>query len=316
MELFDLPLDQLRVYNPEVYKPTDFDSFWDTKVSEALEQPLNIDIKEEAQALPNIKVSTIFFDGYKNSRIRARLVESTLAKKDSPIVVIFHGYNWNNLKITHALGYIAIGLNVLFVDVRGQSPETPDLNLYPNGGPAGWMTKGFLDREQYYYLFAYLDGVRAIEVAKTLSGIDKTRIYVEGGSQGGGMALAVTSLAKGVAKVMADIPFLCYFRRSVEIGHGTPYQEFSHYFKLFDQTHKTEDEIFNVLSYFDNVNLAQRITCPVMVTVGLEDQVCPPSTIFAMYNKITAPKKIMVFPDFGHGGFGEHDQEKMEFMIS
>ncbi|MBN2618108.1 MAG: acetylxylan esterase, partial [Spirochaetales bacterium] len=119
---------------------------------------------------------------------------------------------------------------------------------------------------------------------------------------------------KRVKGAMADIPFLCHFRRSIEIGNGTPYEEFSHFFKIFDQEHKLEDEIHKVLSYFDNVNLASRISCPVMVTVGLCDNVCPPSTIFAAYNKIESEKQIFVFPDFGHGGFNEHDAHKINFI--
>ena len=33
---------------------------------------------------------------------------------------------------------------------------------------------------------------------------------------------------------------------------------------------------------------------------GLMDTICPPSTQFAAFNKITSPKEVILYPDFGH----------------
>jgi cephalosporin-C deacetylase len=46
--------------------------------------------------------------------------------------------------------------------------------------------------------------------------------------------------------------------------------------------------------------LARRITATSLFSVGLMDLVCPPSTVFAAYNEVRAPKEIAVSPFGGH----------------
>ena len=99
------------------------------------------------------------------------------------------------------------------------------------------------------------------------------------------------------ALTMPGMPFLCHFERPLEISRAQPYWEIAEYLR----THPSRTtQVFNTLSYFDNLNLADRITCPALFSVGLIDEICPPSTVFAVYNRLTVPKNIGVFPYHAH----------------
>ena len=92
------------------------------------------------------------------------------------------------------------------------------------------------------------------------------------------------------------------------------YEELSQYFRHFDPQHKREDEIFMKLGYIDLQNLVKRIKGEVLMATGLMDVVCPPSTQFAAYNKITAPKQMSIYPDFGHENLPGFSDETYQFM--
>lgn len=78
------------------------------------------------------------------------------------------------------------------------------------------------------------------------------------------------------------------------------YAELAYYFRTFDPEHAREDEIFTTLGYIDVQHLSKRIRGEVLMFTGLMDTICPPSTQFAAYNKITSPKSLKVYPDYGH----------------
>ena len=92
------------------------------------------------------------------------------------------------------------------------------------------------------------------------------------------------------------------------------YAELKDYFRRFDPCHRREDEIFTRLGYIDVQHLAPRIRGEVLMAVGLMDQVCPPSTQFAAYNKITAAKSMSIYPDFGHENLPDHADSVFTFM--
>jgi len=92
------------------------------------------------------------------------------------------------------------------------------------------------------------------------------------------------------------------------------YQGLRDYFRRFDPMHEREQEIFTRLGYIDLQHLVPRIRAHVMMGTGLMDNVCPPSTQFAAYNKIIAPKEIKIYPDFGHEGLPGFDEKTFEMM--
>lgn len=136
-----------------------------------------------------------------------------------------------------------------------------------------------------------------------LERVDETRLSSYGGSQGGALALVAAALNPKIQKVATIFPFLCDFRRVLEMGNTSEaYDELFRYFKFHDTYHETEEEIFATLSYIDVKNLAHRITAPVMMITGLEDTVCHPATQFAMYNRLECEKEYYLIPEYGHEG--------------
>ena len=91
-----------------------------------------------------------------------------------------------------------------------------------------------------------------------------------------------------------------------------PASAFTGYLK--EHPEKTWDEIYALLSFFDVKNLAHLIKCPILMSVGLQDDVCPPHTNFAAFNQVTSEKKYYVFPDQGHSLPANWNEIKMEFF--
>lgn len=316
MNLFDLPLEQLKVYKPQCTKEVDFNEFWNENIKKSINQPLNEEISLVDYPVEGVKVHDIYFNGFENSRIYAKYLLPKHASETNkvPAIAIYHGYNWNTYVVSQFLKYTLMGYAVLIVDVRGQNIKSSDCNQYDTGEAAGWLTKGILNPWNYYYKYVYMDAVRAVEFLASREEIDINRIAVEGGSQGGGLSLAVAALSDKVKLAMVDVPFLCHFRRAVEVSQGNPYAEISHYFMVQDSLHSTEEQVYKTLSYFDNMNLCTRIKGDVLLSVGLQDTTCPPSTVFAAYNNINSYKEIKVYPDYAHGGFTFQEELKISFI--
>jgi cephalosporin-C deacetylase len=174
------------------------------------------------------------------------------------------------------------------------------------------MTRGIEDVEQYYYTRLYTDAARAVAEAQHLPGADATRIGVFGISQGGGLSLAAAALRPDLVRVCAaDVPFLCDIRRAVTLVDTNPYHEVAE----FLATHADlVDVALGTLDHVDNALLASRIRADAYVSVGLMDEICPPSTVFAAYNAITAPKQVVVNPFGVHQLSRQHDEPRLRFL--
>jgi cephalosporin-C deacetylase len=176
------------------------------------------------------------------------------------------------------------------------------------------MTRGILDPKTYYYRRVFTDGVRAVEAAQEHPAVDPERIAITGGSQGGGITVAVSGLSPAVKVSMPDVPFLCHYRRATEISDAAPYSEIAKYCLV----HRDKiDTAFNTLAYFDGVNFAARATTHALYSVGLMDLICPPSTVFAAYNYHAGPKDIRVWRYNNHEGGGSYQAvEKVKFLTN
>ena len=133
-----------------------------------------------------------------------------------------------------------------------------------------------------------------------------------GGSQGGGISLAVAGLRDDLSVVLADVPFLTDYRRATEISAAAPYSELAAYLAV----HRDHvDRVFETLAYFDGSVLARTAQAPALFSVGLMDEVCPPSTVYAAYNAYAGPKEICVYPYNEHeGGQSFHEVEQLRWM--
>jgi cephalosporin-C deacetylase len=119
-----------------------------------------------------------------------------------------------------------------------------------------------------------------------------------------------------IKKAAPVYPFLSDYQRVWEIDQDVDaYDELRAWFRRFDPRHESENEIFTQLGYIDIQHLAPRIRSEILMGTGLMDTICPPSTQFAAYNKITAPKSIQIYPDFGHEHLPELNDKIFKFML-
>lgn len=315
MPFFDMPLEQLQTYQPPRTETPDFDSFWQETLAAARQHPLNATFEPVETGMRLIEAYDVTFNGYGGQPIKAWYIRPAGESAPLSCVVEFIGYGGGRGAPTEHLFWAAAGYAHLVMDTRGQAAsrrgDTPDQPDAANPFYPGFMTQGVHSPQTYYYRRVYTDAVRAIEAARSRADVDPTKIIVTGGSQGGGITIAASALMPDVALAMPDVPFLCHFYRATTIVDTMPYHEITRYLMVHRHLEK---EVYHTLSYFDGLNLAARIKAPTLFSVALMDTICPPSTIFAAYNQITAQKEIRVYNFNGHEGGGhDHTQEKLKF---
>lgn len=307
MPLFDLPLEQLRSYCPERHEPHDFDAFWKQTLDEASAHDLDVVFTPYDAALGNVDVEEATFAGWGGHPVAGWFLRPHGVAGPLPCVVTFIGYGGGRqLPHDHTI-WPAAGYAALIVDTRGQggdnasAGDTPDPVGGGNPQTPGFLTRGILDPEEYYYRRVFTDGARAVEVAAAHPSVDPDRVVVNGRSQGGGIAQAVAALRPQVRAALIDVPFLTYFRRAVDITDEDPYQEIVRYLAA---RRADDDQVWRTLSYFDGLNFAARGHASALYSVALRDGICPPSTVFAAYNHWAGPKAIRVWPYNKHEGGG------------
>ena len=313
----DLPEAELRDYRSAQTDPADFDAFWAETLAESrAAAPAGAVLEKVDVGLRTLDVYDVTFPGFAGQSIRAWLRVPRGATGPLPTVVQFQGYGGGRGRPTENLIYSAAGFAHLMVDSRGQGSgwSVGDTGDEGWSGPQipGVMTRGIDNRDTYYYRRLFTDAVRAVDAARTLDVVDASRIAVTGGSQGGGITLAVAGLVDGLAAVLPQVPFLCDFPRALTIHDTDPYHEVVRYLA---QHRGKVARVLETLSYFDGVNFARRASAPAWFTVALMDETCKPSTVFGACNAYAGRKQIEVFPFNGHeGGAAQTDGDNIRIL--
>lgn len=308
MAFLDLDLAELVDYTPERTEPADFDAFWAGTLAEAAAFPIDARFEPVETMLTTVVVEDVTFRGYAGQEIKGWMVRPRGADGPLPAVVEFVGYGGGRGLAHERLLWASAGYAHLTMDTRGQGAtwqtgDTPDIADGVDPSYPGSMTRGILSPATYYYRRLYTDAARAVEAARSHPAVDAARVLVTGGSQGGGLAIGAAALVPGLAGVITEVPFLQHFRRATEITDAFPYKEIGAYCKI----HRDKvEQVFATLSYFDGVNMATRAQAPALYSVGLMDDVCPPSTVYASFNHYAGPKEMTVYPYNGHEGGGPH----------
>lgn len=280
-------------------RPADFDAFWSDIMQVAGRIPLDSSMTRlPFRSTDDVDVFDIAYTSLDNVRIAAWYC--TPRKLDPPFagLLIVPGYiSEPTLPKTWAKrGYATVG-----VAPRGKLRS----NRQYNPGYPGLLVDNILDRNTYAYRGFYVDAARAVDFLLERPEVDRTRIGVHGSSQGGALTITTAALRRDVITCgAAGAPYLCGFLDAARVTHSYPYEELNEYLRLFPDR---EQAMRETLNYFDGINFASLIRCPMLVNVGLQDDVCPPETGFAMFDALTCEKTLHSYDGCAHdaGSFWE-----------
>jgi cephalosporin-C deacetylase len=314
---FDMPLEKLHAYQGRTPCPPDMDAFWDRALAEMRAVDAKPEFAKSAFQAPGAECFDLWFTGVQGARIHAKFARPAVRRGRLPAVVQFHGYTGNSGEWVDKLAWVGAGFCIAALDCRGQGGQSQD-----PGGVTGTTFRGHIIRglqdgpEKLLFRSIYLDCAQLAGLVIGLPEVDPSRVGALGGSQGGGLTLACAALEPRVRRAAPTFPFLCDYQRVWEMEQAKDaYEELKTFFRQFDPQHTREKEIFTALGYIDNQHLAKRIRAEVLMGVGLMDTVCPPSTQFAAYNKIVSPKRLELYPDFGHEGLPGFNEKVFQFML-
>jgi len=316
MPAIDLPLEQLRAYQGTNPHPADFDAYWERALAEMNAVDPEVRLTPSAFQSPVAECFDLYFTGVGGARIHAKYLKPKSVPLSAPAVLMFHGYTGSAGDWQDKLGYAASGFHVAAMDCRGQGGESEDVGGVRGNTLNGHIIRGLADApDKLLFRSIFLDTAQLAKIVMGLPGVDPDRVGAMGGSQGGGLTLACAALQPRIARVAPVYPFLCDYKRVWEMDLAKEaYQDISEYFRHFDPLHEREQQVFTTLGYIDASQLTDRIRGEVLMATGLMDGICPPSTQFAAYNRITAPKNMLLYPDFGHEALPGCDDRMYQFM--
>ena len=258
----------------------DFDSFWKTSLAElAKVKPSFQVVAKPNRAGDEVELFEVAMRSFGNVRVRGWLEVPKTKDADQkfPVVIRVPGYGENMRPIGRT------DMIVFSFNVRGHGNSQQDVSSKPQD----YWIRGLDDQNDYYYRGAYLDCVRAVDYVCTRDDVDTDRIAVWGGSQGGGFAFATAALDPRVSLCVADIPFLCDWVNYFKLTHWPEMDQW-----IADKEERTWATTLRTMSYFDTINMCDRIKCPTIMGVGLQDQICPPTTNFAAFNRVAGKKRV------------------------
>ena len=277
----------------------DLKEFWDTA-------------KEElAQVNPDYQLTLITDDNNKNRKLYLVKMKSLgneeisgyysvpVKKGKYPAVITYMGYGSKPWIPGGTPGYAEFVLST-----RGQGLQEPT-NTYGD-----WITYNLDSKDNYYYRGAFMDLVRAVDFVSSRPEVNTDAIFAEGGSQGGAFSLAAAALDDRFCAIAPTIPFLSDYPDYFKTVHWPA----SAVINKQKQLGLSDQEMYKTLSYFDIKNLAPWIKCPVIMGVGLQDEVCPPHTNFSGYNRISTEKEYHIYPLNGHNTPPSWYDARMKFF--
>lgn len=315
MNVIEKRIEELNQYRPDRSVPLDLHDFWQRTKDEAINKSFRSERVEKITPMSNMKLFSVSYEGFADTRIHANLMlpRSSSEQQPCPCLVTFPGYTGDKGAPEDYAQFVMMGVAVLSVDVRGQGGgETGNRLGSAQGMVKGWVTEGLLDLEHSYYKAMAVDALRAVSWIMEQPEIDASRLGAMGASQGGALTLLVTALHEGIRMAIADVPGMCH----MDFGLFNSIGSLSEVAEFCRRSPDKLSEVLNNLSYFDLLNLADRIHVPMLMSVCLKDTVCHPEQIFPVYNHIASKdKKLEIYPFSGHVVEPAQKKRWMEFIL-
>ena len=311
MPQLDYPLEELRQYMGSSPKPKDFDQFWDKALSELDDTGLDYTIEESEFSAPGVRCEYLYFTGVGGARVCCKFLRPESVSGKIPGIAMFHGYSMSSGGWVAKLPYAYAGYAVLALDVRGQTGRSEDTLCVPGVTLRGHIIRGLSggDPENLFFRNVFLDTVKTARILMSMVFVDENRIGATGMSQGGALTIACAALEPRVKMNAPVYPFLSDYKRTWEMDLWSgAYEELSYYVRNLAPRHGDVESILETLGYIDVSNLAPRIAGETYMFITLQDEICPPSTQFAIYNRILAPKRCEIYPNHGHEPLPDCDE--------
>lgn len=312
--MVDMPYEALLSYQGTNPCPADFDTFWDRRVREADGRPAQARITPSGiQGFHTVDCMDLWFDGIDGVPIYAKYVRPRIGG-DLPLALQFHGYPGAARSFLTQMELAGMGMAVLAMNCPGQGGRSAGRSADAGTTVAGHIVMGLNGpTEEMYYVRIFQDAYRLSRLAATLPGVDGGRLYCVGQSQGAALSLVTASLNPEIRRCAVSYPFLSDYKRVWEMGvFSAAYEGVDYYTKWLDPLAK--GGLWEKLGYIDVQNFVHRMRAEVLFASGLSDTVCPPSTHFAVYNKIPSPKALRVYPDYGHEELPDFDDLLLDFL--
>ncbi len=284
---------------PFTKEPKDFDAFWKQNLDELREVPLSY-TKELAREYCTDKVDCylvkIPVNRAKQCVYGYLFYPKNAQKGKHPVVLCPPGAGIKTIKepLRHKY-YAENGFIRLEMEIHGLDPRLPketfdDLSRAFNSGPTGYLENGLDDRNRYYMKRVYLSLVRCIDLLTSLPEWDGRNVAVQGGSQGGALSIVAAGLDPRINLCVVNHPALSDMAGYTEKGRTGGYPHFNHMEGLYTPA------TLSTMAYYDVVNFARKVRATTYMTWGYNDDVCPPTTSYAVWNTLTCEKEALITP--------------------
>lgn len=276
-------------------RPEDFTEFWDSKLQELEEVPVNPVLHKEETGIEGIVYWKITMDNIRSTHIRGQLARTVKGKKFPALLIVQWAgvYPLQKSWVTERARDGWLVLNIIAHDLP--IDREPEFYKEQSEGPLrNYPAIGNDDRETSYFLRMYLSCYRAADYLTQRPDWNGKTLVVMGDSQGGLQAMMTAGFFPGITASLALVP-AGFDMLGPEAGRRGGWPQW------YDQTTgKDPSRVHEASRYFDVANFIPNIKCPVLVGIGLLDETCPPEGILAGLNQLTTPKEVLILPRSGH----------------
>ena len=284
---------------PFTQEPKDFNTFWQGNLDELAKIPLSY-TKEIAKEYCTDKVDC-YLVKIPVSRRKQCVYGYLFYPKNAqpgkhPVVLCPPGAGIKTIKepLRHKY-YAENGFIRLEIEIHGLDPRLPketfdDISRAFNSEPTGYLENGIDNRDRYYMKHVYLALVRCIDLLTSLPEWDGRNVAVQGGSQGGALALVAAGLDKRVNLCVVNHPALSDMAGYTEKGRTGGYPHFNRMTGLYTPSN------ISTMAYYDVVNFARKVKATTYMTWGYNDNTCPPTTSYAVWNTLNCEKESLITP--------------------
>ncbi len=308
-------VDKIKPYTQE---PQDFRSFWQKNVEELKQVPMSY-TKELYKDYCTDKIDCYLvklqIDKMGHSMYGFLFYPKNAQPGKHPVVLCPPGAGIKTIKDPMRNKYYAENGFVRFeVEIHGLDPRISsetfgEISRAFNDRNGGYLANGLENKDIYYMKHVYVGLVRCIDFLTSLPEWDGKNVAVQGGSQGGALAIIAAGLDSRVTQCVANHPALSDMAGYAAKGGTGGYPHFCRQPQIL-----SNKDCLNTLAYFDVVNFARYVKAPTYLTWGYNDVTCPPTTSYAVWNTLKCTKESLLTPINEHWTTTETNRGQMEWI--